>query len=227
MPTFVQTFNTALPTDQEDRTNGANRMREHKLAVRERYQVEHDLPAASGAGSGRHKFPYGPSSARPTDNIATPGGNIFLDTTLNQIVFWNGSAWVPSVTPVSSNVVKGNSTSPLTLTTSYQDIPGASVVIPTSGVYLFLTTLTVSPTPVDPNRAQAQIIGSIVPTQRVFDIKQFRTDVFADLYGHQGRHVLAGANGGDTVKLQGQMTTTTSATPQFVFASLLAILLSP
>lgn len=43
----------------------------------------------------------GPTSDRPINNLFV--GQQFFDTTLNQLLLWNGSAWVPS-TPVSATV---------------------------------------------------------------------------------------------------------------------------
>jgi hypothetical protein len=125
MPTFVNPYDVTAPPDTETERDGALNIRTHKSAWLERVQVEHDWPTASGAGSGRHKFPIGNTAARPADNPAAPGGNIFLNTQEGNFDYWNGAVWTPLYVSNSGTAVKVLSASPnLTLTTTPQDIPG-------------------------------------------------------------------------------------------------------
>lgn len=91
MPTFAKAFDVTKPLVGDLLTNGDDQIRDDKAAMLERLTVEHDFPTASGAGSGRHKFPFGTTAARPTDVVA---GTVYYNTQIPAVEIWNGSAWV-------------------------------------------------------------------------------------------------------------------------------------
>lgn len=90
MSTFLDPFDISTPIGSEDRSLGDDRIREFKRAFKERYEVEHSLPTASGAGSGRHKFAYGTTAARPTDPVT---GSIYFNTQTGAVEQYDGAAW--------------------------------------------------------------------------------------------------------------------------------------
>lgn len=100
---------------------------------------------------GAHKFPYGAPASRPTAGNA---GRLFFDTTNGRIERDTGAAWVLAN---AVQVGMGECSAALTLTSSYQDIPGMTVTldVPTGG------RITISGTV----RAEMSLAGNLTTIQ--------------------------------------------------------------
>ena len=92
MATFTTTWNgayEALPADTEKVRLGAGRIRVGLEAVRERLDIEHDMPG-DGTGNVRHKFTRVATASLPTDIVA---GALAFDTDDELGLVYDGAAW--------------------------------------------------------------------------------------------------------------------------------------
>ncbi len=92
MATFTTTWDSAfeaLPADTEKVRLGAGRIRVDIEAVRERFDIEHDMPG-DGTGNVRHKFARVATASLPTDIVA---GAIAMDTDDELCLVYDGAAW--------------------------------------------------------------------------------------------------------------------------------------
>ncbi len=159
MPTFTNPYDVTTPADTESRTQGGSRLREHRAGHLERTIVEHDFPTASGSGSGRCLIPRGATSGRPTDNPAAPGGSLYIDTQIGNVVYWNGSAFVPLIVPPSANSLTASLVSPYTLTTAFANI-GVSLTTLVAGTYVIFSYASYSTLDTNAGRGQVQLVGT-------------------------------------------------------------------
>lgn len=101
MTVFTETWNAAFesaPADSDLIAQGASKIRQTRNATAERLDVEHYMAVTDGADQGIHKFLDGNTAARP----ASPKqGQIYLNTELSAIDFYDGAAWV-STNPIPS-----------------------------------------------------------------------------------------------------------------------------
>ena len=110
MATFTTTWNAAyeaLPADTEKVRLGAGRIRVGLEAVRERLDIEHDMPG-DGTGNVRHKFTRVATASLPTDIVA---GALAFDTDDELGLVYDGAAW-KSVTVGKVNALHYGATAP-------------------------------------------------------------------------------------------------------------------
>jgi len=72
---------------------------------------------------------------RPTDLGANDAGFLFMTTDTNELYRWSGTAWAKSGTQ-TGDVQFAQATADLVLTTTQQNVPGASIVLNRAGRYL-------------------------------------------------------------------------------------------
>lgn len=79
---FTEAWDEGVPTDNENISQGASRIRATRKNIRERINVEHDFP--DGSESARHKFVVGSGAARDaiTDWV---DGSVFFRTDVSAI----------------------------------------------------------------------------------------------------------------------------------------------
>ena len=128
----LTTLDRTQPPDTQDRSQGAQRIRETRDAILSSFAVEHAL-------DGAHKFIYGAPGSKPA---AGHPGRIFIDTTNGYVELDNGAAWV-TLHAVAGFI--GGPGATVTLTTSYQNLlPTVSITTSLGQSVLLLGYVTIS-----------------------------------------------------------------------------------
>ena len=95
-----------LPAGTEEASNGDNRIRAGRVAIKTTFGSEHQL-------TGEHKFPYGDTASRPAAGNA---GRIYLNNETGYIDKDNGTAWekaTPALLPSGTQMLFYQDTAPV------------------------------------------------------------------------------------------------------------------
>lgn len=132
---FSRTWNAsyeAIPSDTDNASEGAERIRDLKTDVRERLDAEHYGGISEGADQGVHKFPVGNTAARASAKL----GRLHLNSELKTIDFYDGAAWQVVGIPKATRMLFQQTAAPVGWTkdvTANLDDTGLRIVTGTVG----------------------------------------------------------------------------------------------